>query len=224
MSDGSLHGSDRTAPITVGVIGAGMIGGTLAMRLAAAGHHVLLANRTGEDALRDLTDEIGANAEPSTSGRAAADSEVTVLAVPFAAVMDFPSEHFVGKIVIDATNYYEGRDGHVRELASGSITSSELTARALPGARVVKAFNMLHFAHLRDDWRPSGAADRLAVLMAGDDATAKAVVARLIDDVGFDPVDAGSLAAGGRRQQPGTALYNKAMTRAAVEAIARRLS
>src|SRR2546421_455409 len=109
--------------------------------------------------------------------------------------------------VIDANNYYPQRDGQIAELDSGEIGSSELLARKLPGARVVKAFNTMLYRRLMHEGRPRGAADRLAIPLAGDDAQAREMVARLIDDMGFDPIDAGTLA-DGRDQEPGTSVYN----------------
>ncbi len=109
--------------------------------------------------------------------------------------------------MIDANNYYPGRDGQIPELDAGEIDSSELLAHQLPGARIVKAFNTIYFERIAHEGRPSGSKERIAVPIAGDDPDAKQVVGALIDDMGFDPVDAGSLA-DGRRQEPRTRVYN----------------
>jgi predicted dinucleotide-binding enzyme len=203
----------------IGIIGTGMIGGTLARLLADAGHEVILANSRGPQTLNALADEIGPSAQVATVQDAAMTGEVVVVAVPFKAVTELPAAALAGKVVVDTTNYYEQRDGHIEDLAHDTLTSSELTARALPNARVVKAFNTLNFERLRDDGRPAGSPDRVAVLLAGDDAGAKAAVAGLINDIGFDALDTGSIAEGGRRQQPGAPLYNRPLTKPDAEAV-----
>jgi predicted dinucleotide-binding enzyme len=114
--------------------------------------------------------------------------------------------------VVDAGNYYGARDGHIAALEDGSTTSTELTAQALPGARVVKAFNTLYWSVLRDGGRPPGDPQRLAIPLAGDDPDAKAQVAALIDAIGFDPLDTGTLPTGGRLQEPTGPLYNRPLT------------
>jgi predicted dinucleotide-binding enzyme len=121
-----------------------------------------------------------------------------------------PAAAFAGKVVIDANNYYAGRDGAIAELDDDSTTSSELLAARLPGARVVKAFNTLYFESLATEGRPDAPREeRLAVAVAGDDTDAKARVIALIEQVGFAALDTGSLAEGGRLQQPGAAFFNR---------------
>ena len=118
-----------------------------------------------------------------------------------------------GHRVVVAMNFVPARDGQVAELDSDEITSSELLWRVLGGdAAVVKAFNTMDAATLEEDGRPAGAHDRLALFVAGDDELAKRIVLELIDEIGFDPVDTGSLAEGGRRQQPGGPLFGTAVT------------
>jgi predicted dinucleotide-binding enzyme len=116
-------------------------------------------------------------------------------------------DQLAGEIVVDAMNYYEGRDG---PMDFDSLTSSELVARALPGARVLKAFNTMYYVTLATGGRPS-VNSRLVLFVAGNDAEAKSIVARLIEEIGFAPVDTGSLGEGGRRQQPGSPIYNVPM-------------
>jgi hypothetical protein len=203
----------------VGIIGAGMIGGTLARRLAALGYPVVVANSREPASLAPLIAEIGASAEAACAADVALAADLVVVAVPFKAVPNLPAEHLAGKVVIDATNYYPGRDGPIAALDDGSTTSSEVLASHLPGARVVKAFNTIYFMRLRDEGRPPGARDRQVVFVAGDDDGAKAAVAALIDDLGFDIVDTGALGTGGRRQQPGTPLFNHPLSRAEAEAL-----
>ena len=174
------------------VLGAGMIGATLARRLARR-HDIALANRRGLESLQSLINELGPNAQPGTVDEVTATAEVIVLAVPFRAVFEIPAAHFAEKIVVDATNYYPQRDGHIDSLDLGTVTSSEVAAQALPGARLVKAFNRLNYERLRDDARPAGDPTRIAIMIAGDDVDADRVVAKLADDAGFDALDTGNL-------------------------------
>jgi predicted dinucleotide-binding enzyme len=197
----------------IGIIGSGNIGSTTARLFAKAGHDVTLANSRGPESLADLVQELGTNAHAGTVAQAAADAEVVLVAVPLKAYPDLPVEAFAGKVVIDANNYYPQRDGEIADIESGETTSSELLARHLIGARVVKSFNTMNFKPLGSEGRPDAPrAERLAIYLAGDDAAAKDVVAGLIDEVGFAPVDMGSLHEGGARQQPGSPIYNTPMT------------
>src|SRR5436190_9218505 len=191
----------------VGIIGAGKIGEAAATRLVAAGHHVMISNSRGPETLADLEQSLGQDATAGTVVDATRFGEVVLVAIPLRAIDTLPADELRGKIVIDANNYYPQRDGQIAELDHGEIGSSELLAHRLPGARVVKAFNTILYRRLMHEGRPSGAADRLAIPLVGDDAQAKGVVAGLIDDMGFDPIDAGTLA-DGRNQEPGTPVYN----------------
>ena len=129
-----------------------------------------------------------------------------VVSVPFGRYRELPTGALSGKIVVDANNYYPQRDGNFPELDDDTTTSSELLQAHLPDARVVKAFNAMKWQRLRDLGRPAGDPDRLGVPISGDDQQAKQTVAELIDQIGFDPVDAGSLAEGGEHQ-PGSPVY-----------------
>ena len=191
----------------VGIIGAGMIGQATATRLIAAGHEVMISNSRGPETLADLEQSLGQSAHVGTTVEAARFGDVVLVAIPLKAIGSLPADELAGQIVIDANNYYPGRDGRIAELDAGEIGSSELLARRLTGARIVKAFNTIYFERIAHEGRPAGSSERLAVPMAGDDPEAKRVVAELVDDMGFDPVDAGLLA-DGRRQQPGTPVYN----------------
>ena len=195
----------------IGIIGSGHIGGTLAWLFAGTGHEVVLANSRGPESLAGLVSEIGSAATASTPAGAAEAGELVIVAIPFFRYTALPAAELAGKIVVDATNYYAGRDGGVPEIESGAAGSSDLVARALPGARVVKAFNTIHYRHLAGDGVPSGTPGRRAIPIAGDDPEANATVAALIDEIGFDAYDAGPLSAG-RRFDPGTPLFNVALT------------
>jgi predicted dinucleotide-binding enzyme len=191
---------------TVGFIGSGRIGGTVARLSVAAGHHVVLSNSRGPETLKDLVDELGPLARAGTGEQAAAAGEIVVVAIPLRAYRSVPAEPLTGKIVIDADNYYPQRDGHIAELDSGSMTSSELLQRHLAASRVVKAFNNIYYRHLLSLARPAGAADRSFLPIAGDDTDAQLSVAAFLDSIGYGTVDAGSLA-DSWRQQPGTPVY-----------------
>jgi len=194
----------------IGIIGAGHIGATAARLFVGVGHEVALSNSRGPDSLAGLVADLGPDARATTVDEAAAFGEVVLLAVPWRSPEALPaSGTVVGKVVIDAMNPY-GPDG-VIDL--GDSTSSEETARRLPGARLVKAFNTIYWVHLAEQGQPGAPLDgRRAIPVAGDDAEAKAVVTGLIEQIGFAPVDSGSLREGGRRQQPGTPVYNKVLS------------
>lgn len=187
----------------IGILGSGHVGGTLGGHWARAGDEVLLSSRHPKD-LQKLAEEIGNGARAGTLDEAARFGEVVVLAIPWRNRGDLPqSDLFKGKVVIDAMNPYSAM-GTVMDL--GNSTSSEEVARQLPGARLVKAFNTMPFRDLRGGAFRSGK-DRWAIYVAGDDVEAKRVVSGLIEEIGFVPVDTGSLRDGGRLQQPGSAIY-----------------
>jgi 8-hydroxy-5-deazaflavin:NADPH oxidoreductase len=192
---------------TVGFIGSGHIGGTVARLATAAGYDVVMSNSRGPETLRDLVDELGPHARAATAAEAGAAGDLVVVSIPLRAYLAVPVEPLAGKVVIDTNNYYAQRDGHIPELDDGSTTSSELLQRHLPTASVVKVFNNIFFKHLASLARPAGAPDRTALPIAGDDPDAKAAVAAFLDAIGYDSVDAGPLGAGGRRFQPDTPAY-----------------
>lgn len=191
---------------TLGLIGSGNIGGTLARLAVAAGHQVVLSNSRGPETLKELVDELGPGARAATPQEAAEAGEIVVVTIPLRAYREVPVEPLAGKVVIDTNNYYPERDGRFPELDDESTTTSELLQRHLPEAKVVKAFNNIYFEHLLSLARPAGAADRSALAIAGDDTGAKASVTDLLDTLGYDTVDAGPLAEGWRFQRD-TAAY-----------------
>lgn len=195
----------------IGIVGAGMIGGTAARLFVRAGHEVALSNSRGPESLRALADDLGPGAHAMTVEEAVRFGDVVLLAVPWRTPEALPpAEAVQGKIVIDAMNPYR-EDGGLHDL--GDSTSSEETQKRLPGTRLVKAFNTIWYEHLGTRGRTDLPLDeRHAVFVAGDDAEAKAVVSRLVEEAGFAPVDTGGLRDGGRRQQPGTPLYNRILT------------
>lgn len=188
----------------IGIIGSGHIGGTLTRRLRSLGHDVAVANSRGPESLADLAAETGARAvsvEDAVQG-----AELVVIAIPLKAVPHLPAALFDGKLVVDANNYYPQRDGDIPELLDRSLSSSRWTADHLKGARVVKVFNNIQAAHLMDEGKPAGTSGRIALPVAADDADAKRIVMGLVDELGFDPVDAGTLDESWR-QQPDTPVY-----------------
>jgi len=186
---------------TIGIIGAGNIGSQLARLAVQHGHQVVIANSRGPETLTELVAELGDDARAATRDEAAAAGEIVVVTTPLAAIETIPVEPLVGKVVIDTNNYYPQRDGHIPALDDETTTTAELLQDHLPGARVVKAFNHIGAADLTGHATPAGTHDRRALVVAGDDDAAKAVVADLIDEFGFDVVDAGPLAEGWRIQR-----------------------
>jgi 8-hydroxy-5-deazaflavin:NADPH oxidoreductase len=199
------------ADMRIGIIGSGNIGATAARLFVDAGHEVAIANSRGPETLTELTQELGGDARAATAEEAASFGELLLVAIPFGRYRELPHPP-AGTIVIDANNYYPGRDGNFPELDDDSTTSSELLAAHLPEARVVKAFNTMVWSVLRDRGNPDAGDARLVLFVAGDDAEAKAKVSGLIEEIGFVPVDTGSLAQGGRRQQPGSSVYTELIT------------
>ncbi|NJC70636.1 NADPH-dependent F420 reductase [Planosporangium thailandense] len=193
---------------TVGLIGSGNIGGTVARLAVAAGYDVVLSNSRGPETLRALVGELGPRARAATPAEAAAAGDLVVVSVPLKAYRSVPVEPLAGKVVIDTNNYYPERDGRFPELDDESTTTSELLQRHLPEAKVVKGFNNIYFKHLLSLARPAGAPDRSALAIAGDDADAKATVTAFLDEIGYDTVDAGPLAEGWRFQRDTAAYAN----------------
>jgi predicted dinucleotide-binding enzyme len=193
---------------TLGLIGSGNIGGTVARLAVAAGYDVVLSNSRGPETLQELVDDLGPRARAATPAEAAAAGDLVVVSIPMKAYRNVPVEPLASKVVIDTNNYYPQRDGQIPELDDESTTTSELLQRHLPTSRVVKGFNNIYFKHLLSLARPAGAADRSALAIAGDDADAKARVTAFLDALGYDSVDAGSLAEGWRFQRDTAAYAN----------------
>jgi 8-hydroxy-5-deazaflavin:NADPH oxidoreductase len=191
----------------IGIIGAGRIGGTLAGLFVRVGHELAIGNSRGPDTLEELVAALGERARAVTATDAARFGDVVVVSVPFGRYRELAADGLAGKVVIDTNNYYPSRDGHFAELDGDRTTSSELLQQHLADARVVKAFNAIYWEHLRDYGRAAGNPARIGIPISGDDADAKRTVAELIDDIGFDAVDAGALAEGGRKHQPGSPVY-----------------
>ena len=194
---------------TLGIVGAGHIGSTVARLAVDAGVDVVIANSRGPETLADLVADLGPHARAAGAEEAATVGDLVVLTVPLKALADLPVAAFDGQVVLDTGNYYPERDGRIADLDDGSTTASELTARTLPGARVVKVFNNIFFEHLGALARPdvpAGTDQRSVLAIAGDDDAAKQAATALLDTLGYDVVDAGPLAEGWRFQ-PDTPAY-----------------
>ena len=183
---------------TIGFIGSGNIGSTVARLAVAAGHDVVLSNSRGPDTLADLVAELGPKASAATSTEAAERGDIVVVTIPLRGYQDVPVAPLAGKIVIDTNNYYWQRDGHFAELDDESTTSAELLQAHLPQSRVVKAFNHIQVLQLAADGQSAGSENRRALVISGADDGAKAEVTSLLDSFGYDVVDAGPLSEGWR--------------------------
>jgi 8-hydroxy-5-deazaflavin:NADPH oxidoreductase len=186
---------------TIGIIGAGHIGSQIARAAIAAGYDVVISNSRGPQTLEGLVAELGPRARAATSEDAAAAGDFAVVTIPLKAYQDVPVGPLAGKVVIDTDNYYPQRDGVIPELEDESTTVSELLQAHLPTSKVVKGFNHIPFGDITTDGTPAGTDNRRAIGIAGDDTEAKNLVTRLYDEIGFDAVDAGSLAEGWRLQR-----------------------
>ncbi|MEU7838271.1 MULTISPECIES: NADPH-dependent F420 reductase [unclassified Nonomuraea] len=178
---------------TLGIIGSGKIGSAVARLAVAADIDVVIANSRGPQSLAALVEELGPRATAGTVEQAARAGEATLLSIPLTAYGSVPAELLQGRTVLDTGNYYPFRDGRIAELDAEKVTTTELAQQLLPGALLVKAFNNILAHHIPQLARPTGAPDRSALPIAGDDPGAKARAAQLIERLGFDTVDAGTL-------------------------------
>jgi predicted dinucleotide-binding enzyme len=200
----------------IGIIGAGQIGSVLTRRLTALGHQVSVANSRGPASLAGLAKETGAKTVSATE--AAHSGDVVVVTIPEGKIPDLPKDLFAGVpsdvVVIDTGNYYpRERDGRITEI-EGGMTESRWVERQL-GRPVVKAFNNIYAKHLMELGRPPGTSERLALPVAGDNDRAKRIVISLLNELGFDGVDAGGLDESWR-QQPGSPVYTADLDAAGV--------
>jgi predicted dinucleotide-binding enzyme len=190
----------------IGIIGAGNIGGTLTRRLASLGHRVAVANSRGPKTLTGLATETGATA--ASAADAVRGAELVVVTIPEGRVPDLDNGIFAvrapGAPIIDTGNYYPSRDGRIDAIEQGMLESRWVERQI--GQPVIKAFNTIHAQHLLDRGRPRGDSRRLALPVAGDDDATKGIVMRIVEELGFDAVDAGGLDESWR-QQPGTPCY-----------------
>jgi predicted dinucleotide-binding enzyme len=195
--------------MNIGIIGAGNIGGTLARRFVALGHHVALANSRDPETIASLATECGATA--AWANEAAHGADVVIVTIPEKDVPNLPDNFLNGAandvVVIDTGNYYpQERDGRIDQIEGGMTESRWVEEQT--GVSVVKAFNNIHSQHLLELGKPRWTAGRIALPVAGDDTEAKQVVMDLVDALGFDPVDGGGLD-DSWRQQPGSPVYGR---------------
>jgi len=191
----------------IGIIGAGNIGSALTRRLSELGHEVSVANSRGPETLADLAAETGARAVDAHE--AARSGELVVVTIPQKKIENLPDDLFDGVpdsvVVVDTGNYYpKERDGRIEPIENGMLESRWVEQQL--GRPVIKAFNNIYAQHLQDLGKPAGTPGRIALPIAGDDPAAKAVVFKIVDDLGFDPVDTGGLD-DSWRQQPGSPVY-----------------
>jgi len=193
--------------MNIGIIGAGNIGGNLTRRFRALGHKVFVANSRGPETLADLVEETGAT--PVTVDQAARSGDVVIVTIPMKNIPDLPRDLFAGVsddvVVVDTGNYYpQQRDGRIAGIEDGMIESRWVSQQL--GRPVVKAFNNIYAEHLLKLGKRAGSPGRIALPVAGDDERAKSIVLKLVDELGFDGVDAGGLD-DSWRQQPATPVY-----------------
>jgi 8-hydroxy-5-deazaflavin:NADPH oxidoreductase len=186
---------------TIGLIGAGHIGSQLARLAVAHGYDVVISNSRGPETLSDLVTELGPKARAASAVDAATAGDLVVVTVPLKNYRAVPVEPLAGKVVIDTNNYYPQRDGQIPELDNESTTTAELLQAHLPTSKVVKAFNHIYAAQLTTDGQAPGTPNRRGLVIAGDDSDAKKTVTHLLDQFGFDTVDAGALKEGWRIQR-----------------------
>lgn len=178
---------------TIGLIGAGNIGSQIARLAVLHGYDVVISNSRGPETLSALIAELGPRARASTVMEAAKAGDIVVVSVPLKSYTSVPVEPVAGKVVIDTNNYYPERDGNIAALDNESTTTSELLQAHLPTSKVVKAFNHIRAAEITTDGQPAGSEKRRGLVIAGNDEAAKTTVTHLLDQFGFDTVDAGPL-------------------------------
>lgn len=197
----------------IGIIGSGNIGSALARYLVNLGHEVLIANSRGPETLGEVAAETGAT--PATVEEAAGAKNLIIISIPEKAIVELPKNLFSSSeaVIVDTGNYYPSRDGENADL-EGGLTDSEWVGRII-GHKVIKAFNNIYAASLASKTAPAGSPNRIALSVAGDDERDKQMVLELIDQIGFDSIDAGSLSESWR-QQPGTPAYCQDLDRDAL--------
>ena len=198
--------SSPQRPLSVAVLGAGHVGTVLARLAVAAGHDVRLATTRDARELALIANFLVPGVTATSIPEATKGADLVIAAVPLHRYRTLDREALAGHAVIDLLNYWAGTDGKIEEFEVPE-TSSEVIADFLDGARTVKTLNHIGYHEMESDHRPAGDPERRAVALAGNDEDAKAVVSRFLDEIGFDPVDAGDLAAGAA-YQPGTPIFN----------------
>lgn len=200
----------------IGILGAGRVGTALARLFLNNGIAVSIAGRVAPAELQFMLDFVAPGARGTSAADLMRDNNIIVLAIPSARVLELDPVPLAGKVVVDATNYWAPTEGRILAYEAGQSTSEVLQAR-LATSRLVKTFNHIGYHEMDENSLPAGSSDRQALAIAGDDAEARALVASIVDAIGFDPVDAGSLSAG-RALQPGGPLFGHRLNRVQMDA------
>ncbi len=206
---------------TVGILGVGRVGTAVARQVMRAGHPVLIAASGDPSAIELIVEVVSPGATPVSAAEAVRGADVVVLSIPLHRYRTLDPMLLAGKVVIDAMNYWPENDGDIPELTTGETTSSEMVQEFLAGARVVKTLNHISYHELETDHLPPGTPGRRALAVAGDDPQACAVVRELVEELGYDAVDAGPLS-GGAALEPGTEIFNGSHDRATMELLLHR--
>ena len=191
---------------TIGIIGSGHVGSSLAKAAIAHGYDVVLSNSQGPDSLAGLVRDLGSHAQAATPAEAAAAGDFAIVAIPITTIDQVPVEPLAGKVVIATINYFPQRNGHIAEIDNGTTTVPGVLQAHLPDSQVVRAFSMIDAADMSEAGHPAGDPKRRGLALAGDDPAARQMVAKLYDEFGFDTVDLGGLAESWR-VDPGQAAF-----------------
>lgn len=195
----------------IGIFGAGKVGTALARLLVASGYDVLITGSPRQTALDLLVSVVAPGARVVTPAELVDASDVIIVAVPFGKAGTVPWADFGGKVVVDAMNYWPPVDGHIAVIDDDERSTTEINAARNPLARVVKSFNHIGYHEMEDDSMDAGSPLRRAIAVVGDDDGARAVIAGIIDDIGFDAVDGGALA-NGRALEPGHPAFGRELS------------
>jgi 8-hydroxy-5-deazaflavin:NADPH oxidoreductase len=178
---------------TIGFIGSGHVGQSIAKAAIANGYDVVLSNNQGPDSLADVVKALGPHARAATPAEAAAQCDFAVVAIPITTIDQVPVEPLEGKVVICTINYFPQRLGHIPDIDNGTTSAPGLLQAHLPKSRVVRAFSMIDAADMSEDGHPEGDPKRRALALSGDDLEANKLVAELYNQFGFDALDIGGL-------------------------------
>lgn len=197
---------------TIGILGAGKLGVVLAQLARKAGYHVLVAGSGNASKIKLTIEVLAPGAVALSASEVAVRSDVVILALPLSKFRSLPKHELAGKLVIDAMNYWWEVDGSRDDFISPEQSSSEAVQEFLAGSRVIKAFNHMGYHDLHDQAQPAGQPDRRAIAVAGDSNKDSRIVASIIDDLGFDSLYIGALAAG-RKLEPGSRAFGASVVR-----------